>query len=306
MKRLIRDEGQVTVLTAIFLVALLGLTGIVLDVGSWFRQQRVVQATVDAAALAGAASLPTDPGQATSDATTFANKNGGVAGASITIGTKWTSNDMITVDQAKPADGFFSKVFGISTVTVRAHASAVAEVPTAVWGAAPIVVDIHHQELSGPGCPCFGVPTTIPLGKKGVPGAFGMIDFDGSNGTTGASTLASWVANGYQRWLTTGDYYDSDPGAKFSNNSIQAALASRYGSDILFPVYDSLSGTGANAPYHIIAWAAFHVTLTQASGNTGTISGWFDRVIWQGEIPPSGPPNPPIPDLGVYTTALID
>lgn len=306
MKRLIRDEGQVTVLTAIFLVALLGLAGIVLDVGSWFRQQRVTQATVDASALAGAQSLPDDPGHAVSDATNFAGKNGGVAGATITIGTKWASNDMITVTQSKPADGFFSSLFGISTVTVSAHASAVTAVPAAVWGAAPIVVDINHPELSGPGCPCFDVPTTIPLGKKGVPGAFGMIDLNGDNGTTGASTLAAWVTAGYQDWLTTGDFYDSDPGAKFSNNSIQDALVSRYGTDLLFPVYDSLSGTGSNAPYHVIAWASFHVTLTQASGNDGTISGWFDRVIWQGEIPPSGTTNPPVPDLGVYSVALTD
>ena len=49
-----RQDGQVTVLTAVFMLALLGITGVVLDVGAWFRQQRVEQTTVDAAALAGA------------------------------------------------------------------------------------------------------------------------------------------------------------------------------------------------------------------------------------------------------------
>lgn len=305
MKRLIRDEGQVTVLTAIFLVALLGLTGIVLDVGSWFRQQRVSQATVDAAALAGAQSLPASPGQATSDATTFANKNGGVAGASITVTTKYIPNDTITVSQAGPADGFFSQVFGISTVTVRAHASAISEVPTAVFGVAPIVVSIDHQMLSGPGCPCFNVPTTIPLGKDGAPGAFGMIDLDNATGNTGTSTLADWITNGYDHYLPLGDY-NSDPGAKFNSSQVQDALDGRYGTDLLFPVYDSLDGNGHNAQYHIIAWASFHLTLSQSSGNSGTLSGWFDQVIWQGVVPQNGPSNPPIPDLGVHSVALID
>ena len=92
--------------------------------------------------------------------------------------------------------------------------------------------------------------------------------------------------------------------AKFSASQIQAALQVKYGSDLLFPVYDSLDGTGANAPYHIIGWAAFHVTLAQSSGNNGTISGWFDHVIWQGIVPTNGPAN--TPDLGVHSVALVD
>lgn len=302
--RLGREEGQVTVLTAVFIVMLVGMAGFVLDVGSWFRQQRVSQATVDAAVLAGAQSLPASPDAATSTATSFADKNGGSAGTTITIGTKYAPNDMITVTQAGSGTGLFARVLGTSTVTIRTKAAAISEVPTQAYGVAPIAVDINHDMLSGPGCPCFGVPTTLPLGKKGVPGAFGMIDLNTSNGTTGTSTLADWIVNGYPDYLQPGDY-NSDPGAKFSSSDIQNALQARYGTDLLFPVYDSLTGNGSNASYHVVAWAAFHVTLSQASGNDGTISGWFDRVIWKGLIPPSGP-NPAMPDLGVHSIALVD
>jgi hypothetical protein len=147
------------------------------------------------------------------------------------------------------------------------------------------------------------VPTTLPLDKKGVPGAFGMIDLASDNGNTGTSTLAQWIAKGYDQYLPLGDY-DSDPGAKFDSSQIQDALQSKYGQDLLFPVYDSLDGTGSNASYHVIGWAAFHVTLTQATGNSGTISGWFDSVIWQGIVPASGPAV--MPDLGVHSVALVD
>ncbi|HEY8647336.1 MAG TPA: Tad domain-containing protein [Gaiellaceae bacterium] len=304
MTNLRRQEGQVTVLVAVFMVVLIGMAGFVIDVGSWFRQQRASQSTVDSAALAGAQSLPDDTAGATAMATTYAGYNGGVAGAAITFTSRYSPNDTITVQQARPATGFFSSLFGISTVTVRAHASAISELPTAVMGAAPIAVDIHHAMLSGAGCPCFGVPTTIPLDKKGVPGAFGMIDLDTHNGNTGTSTLADWITNGYNQYLPVGDY-DSDPGAKFDSSQIQDALQGKYGSDLLFPVYDSLDGQGSNANYHVIGWAAFHMTLSQASGNSGTISGWFDNVTWTGIVPPAGPPLD-MPDLGVHSVALVD
>lgn len=300
-----RQDGQVAVITAIFLVALLGCAGLVLDVGSWFRQQRVTQSTVDAAALAGAQALPDNPSSAPGLATTFANKNGGVAGATATISSTWVPNDTIKVTQSKPAAGFFSKLFGFNTVTVHAHATAVSEIPTEAMGVAPIAVWIGQQELSGPGCPCFGVPTQLPLGKKGAPGAFGLIDLDtAKQGTDGASVIAQWIAKGYDQYLPLGGYY-SRPGAAFGDNPIQGALDGRYGTDLLFPVYDTLTGQGANASYHIIAWAAFHLTNSVASGNDGTLSGWFDSVIWDGIVSQNGPPAN-VPDLGVHSVALID
>jgi hypothetical protein len=196
-------------------------------------------------------------------------------------------------------------------VTTHAKATAIAEIPTEVTGAAPIVVDIKHKMLSGPGCPCFNVPTTIPLGKKDadgkfVPGAFGLVDFDqSSGGGAGSSELGDWITNGYDQYLPLGDY-DSDTGAKFDSSEVQGALDDKYGSDLLFPVFDTLEGTGSNAAYHIIGWASFHLTLAQAGGNDGTLSGYFDRVIWDGIVPPDASGDSSIPDLGVYSVALVN
>jgi hypothetical protein len=306
MTMLRRQEGQVTVLTAVFMIALFGITGVVLDVGSWFHQQRVEQATVDAAALAGAQALPTSSADARTLATSYAKDNDGVDGLSITISSKFTPNDMITVSQARSAEGVFSKLFGVSTVTIHTHASAVAEIPPAVNGAAPIAVDIHHPQLSGPGCPCFNVQTTIKLDKNGAPGAFDLIDLEDHQGNSGTPDLVNWIAHGFQGYLPLGDY-DSDPGTKYKASDIQSALQSRYGTDLLFPVYKSLSGTGSHASYDIVAWVSFHLTQAQYTGpHQGTLSGYFDRVIWDGIVSANGRPGPPIPDLGVYSVALID
>jgi hypothetical protein len=294
-------------MAAVLMVFLVAMVAFVLDVGSWFRQQRISQSTVDAAALAGAQVLPNDPGGATTMASTFANKNGGVLGATITIGSKWNTNDMITVKQTKSATGFFSKVLGINTVSVHAKASAVAAIPTQTLGIAPITVNILHPQLSGAGCPCFNVPTTLPLGKTGAPGAFALLDLDNNDtsGTVGASTLASWISKGYDSYLPLGVYF-SDPGAKWNNSIIQNALIGRYNSDLLFPVYDTLVGSGSNAEYHVIAWVGFHLQNVDASGTSGSLTGYFTRIIWQGIVSQSGPSNPAIPDLGVRTVALID
>lgn len=307
MKTLRREEGQVTVLTAIFIVGLMGMAGFVLDVGSWFRQQRVVQTTVDSAALAGAQALPGDTGTARDYATTFASKNGGVAGATITFTSRYRPDDSINVTQDVPTNGFFSRLFGVTTVTVHAHASAISEVPAQARYVAPIVVNIKHPDLSGPGCPCFNVPTTLNLGKTGAPGAFTLINLDVTqqNGTIGASTLASWITQGYNKYLPLGVYL-SDPGAKWNNNSIQSAMQGRYGTDLLFPVYDTLVDQGSNAEYHILGWASFHLTLAQASGSNGTLNGYFTQVIWQGLLDQSDPSSSGIPDLGVHSVALVD
>jgi Flp pilus assembly protein TadG len=309
MNRLRSADGQVTVMAAVLMVFLVAMVAFVLDIGSWFRQQRSAQSTVDAAALAGAQALPSDPAGARTIAADFAKKNGGVTGLTITVSSKWTPNDQITVTQAKPAAGFFSKVIGISSVTVHAHATAISEQPSQPLAVAPIAVNISHQDLSGLGCPCFGAgsPTTIPLGKTGAPGSFTLLNLDLSsqNGTVGASTLASWLTNGFNEYLPLGDYY-SDPGAKFNDSKIQSALAARNNSELLFPVYDTLTGTGSNADYHVIAWVGFHLTGSNPiSGNSGTISGWFTRVIWAGIVSSTGPPTNS-PDLGVRAVALIN
>ena len=309
MTRVRNESGQVMVLTALFMVVMVAMTAFVVDVGSWFRAQRATQSTVDAAALAGAQALPSDPTTASALAVDYGAKNGGgVAGANITFASKYSANDTIRISTTKSAPGFFSKVFGLGSVTVGAHASAVAGVPSEAEYVAPIVVNIKHPDLSGPGCPCFGPAnqTSLPLGKTGAPGAFDLLNLNQgqTTGTVGASTLADWIQNGYSKYLPLGGYF-SDPGAKFNGNPFQSALNARIGTDLLFPVYDTLTGQGSNATYHVIAWVGFHLLPgTSISGNSGTLIGYFTKVIWQGILPASAPDN--TPDLGVRSVALVD
>ena len=45
------ERGQAFVITALSLVVLVGMSALVLDVGSWFREKRQLQLAADAAAL---------------------------------------------------------------------------------------------------------------------------------------------------------------------------------------------------------------------------------------------------------------
>jgi Flp pilus assembly protein TadG len=294
------ERGQVALLSVVWMVVLLGLAGLVIDVGSWFLSQRQLQAQADASALAGAQSLPQDTSAAGGLAQQYATKNGFTLPTSgITITGTNAPNDSITVDVDKGAPTFFSKLFGIQTVPVTATATARSDLMGAAKWVAPITVNITHPMLSGQGCPCFGQDTTLPLSRLSAPGAFGLLDLDNGKGN-GASTLGSWIQNGYDGYLPLGDY-SSNTGAKFNSADVQSALTARVGTVLMFPVYDTLTGNGTNAVYHIIAWVGFRLSGFDVQGNSGTLSGSFTEITWEGIPASSGNPEP---NLGARVVTL--
>ena len=298
------DRGQATVLTLVFLVVLLGMAALVLDIGSWYRADRATQSTADAAALAGAQALPSSTTNANTLSLQYVTKNGG-GSPSVTFSTKYLTNDTVKVNVTKPAQGIFTKLFGVRTVTVGSHASARASLMDQAKYVAPIGVNILNPKLKGTTtCPCFGSTnlTVLPLGKTGAPGAFDLLNIDSSHGGTGPSILASWILKGYNGYLSLGDYF-SDAGAKWNSSEVQNALNARDNTELLFPVYDTIKGTGSNAQYHVIAWVGFHMTAHEEHGSTGSITGWFTEVVWTGIASTSATGQP---NLGARVVNLVD
>jgi secretion/DNA translocation related TadE-like protein len=294
------DRGQATVLTVIFLVALLGAVALVLDVGSWFREQRDTQSTADAAALAAAQALPDSTGEANALANEYLAKNGGgTANVKFTSGP--VANDTVTVEVAREAPGVFSKLFGIESVTVDARATARSGGMDAARWVAPIVVNLKHPKLQCGGSqtkptPCFGDATEIELehlhkpGSGNAAGAFGLINLDvDDNGSVGGSTLGDWIQNGFDGYMDLGSY-TSVPSAKFNDSHVKGALAARIAGDneLLFPIYKTISGSGSNAVYDVVGWVGFTVTKFVASGSTGKVYGSFTKVLWEGIQSDSG------------------
>ena len=286
------ERGQAAVLTCIALTALLGLATLVLDVGSWFRAQRDAQAAADAAALAAAQALPDSPGTASALASTYTTKNGGGT-ATVTFGSAVAANDSVTVHVARKAPGFFAKLFGIDSVEVGGRATARAGgLDEAKW-VAPIVVNIKHPKLNcgqaaGKPVPCFGDATELELlnlhdpGSRDAAGSFGLINLDrSSGGNVGASTLASWMSRGFDQYMALGQY-NAAPSSNFNNSAFRNALDLRTGTEVLFPIYRTITGPGSNAEYDIVGWVGFRVTDFDASGSKGKVRGSFIKVIWEG------------------------
>jgi hypothetical protein len=301
MKRISNDRGQAAVITVMFLATLLGAVAMVLDVGSWFREQRDTQSDADAAALAAAQALPTDLGRANALAVEYLNKN--LAGAStlISFSTANVPNDTVTVKVDRDAPGNFSRLFGINSVNVHGTAKARAGgLQSAKW-VAPIAVNIEHPDLNcsvanGKPVPCFGKPTQIDLdhlhqpGAGTAAGAFSLINLVADDtGNIGAGTLGDWILTGYDHYMELGNY-NSAPSALWNDSHVKGAMADRLSGDpvLLFPIYDRITGSGQGAEYHVVGWVAFHVTEYTANGNEGTVKGSFKKVIWEGIQSQSG------------------
>jgi hypothetical protein len=296
------ERGQATVLTLVFLVVLLGMAALVLDIGSWYRADRAAQATADAAALAGAQALPENPNNAKTLAQQYATKNGGIGSGNVALSAKIVSNDTITVKVQRPAPGFFSKLFGVNSVTVGATAVARSEGVSSVKYVAPITVHYKHPLLNctgpstHPNCnPTFGAQTTLNLedlhqkGGGNGSGAFGLINlnYGDPTGNVGADTLADWLLHGYDDYLPLGTYF-SAPSANFNNSQFQEAMTQVLGKEVLFPVYRLLTGPGSNAKYDIIGWVGFVITGFDPSGSNGTVTGSFSSYTATGVQVTSG------------------
>ena len=300
-----RQCGQATVITVIFMTVLLAMAAAVLDVGSWYRADRALQQTVDAAALAAAQALPENPAQAELLALDYANKNGGeVDITEISFSSTAFGTDTVTVDAKAPAPGFFSRIFGIESVTVAAKATARAGGVNAAQYVAPIVVHedtvltkgLCKPTVGGPTCESFELSydhlkTNNGKGKDGGPdgsGSFGFINLTGEGGV-GSSELGDWILNGLNEYMPLGNY-NTSTGNPFSSNNIKGALEKRLTSNptLLFPIYKTLTGTGDNAEYVIVGWVAFHITGMNLAGNNERIRGWFEQVIWDGILTESG------------------
>ena len=299
MNRCRNERGQATVLTVIFVIALLGAMGLVLDVGAWFREQRAAQSAADAAALAGAQALPESTGTSSAYASDYLARNGGGAGE-FTFSRGRVDNDTVTVKVTRPAESVFAKLFGIESVEVHASASARAGSIDRARFAAPIAVDRAHPLLNCVPIPCFNEETTLDLQKTG-PGAFRLLNLDRSHGGSGGQVTAGWILTGFDGYMSLG-WYGSDPGAAFNDQKVMEALDIRVGDELLFPVYDRVQEQGANFEYRVVGWVGFVVTGFKAQGNKGTIDGHFVRVIWEGIQSESGGEE----DFGVRAVELVE
>lgn len=149
--------------------------------------------------------------------------------------------------------------------------------------------------------PCFEQQTALDLDKIG-PGAFRIINIDGSHGGTGPSILADWIVRGYEGYMPLGWYY-SDPGAKFNSSHVTNSLDARLGSEMLFPIYRDTRGSGAGFEYEVVGWAGYVITSYEVQGSKNNkLNGYFKRVVWEG----IGSQSSGAPSFGAQAVSLVE
>lgn len=132
----VREEcGQAIVLITLSLTVLLGMAALAIDIGYGYYAQRSLQASADAAALAGALELP-NGGNAEATARAYSGSAGGknarinVRGVSTAVTTKCLPYrpcnpvNAIAVEQTMEHSTAFAKVLGIDSFRVKAKATA--------------------------------------------------------------------------------------------------------------------------------------------------------------------------------------
>jgi hypothetical protein len=129
-------KGQVIVLVVVALVALLGMCALVIDLGYLYWNQRSLQASADAAALAGAMQLP-DAASSVSVAKQFGtgagakNSDSRLKSVTETITTKCLVSvpgcdpvNAVVVNEDATVSTFFMQVFGLNLANVHVRATA--------------------------------------------------------------------------------------------------------------------------------------------------------------------------------------
>jgi putative Flp pilus-assembly TadE/G-like protein/VWA domain-containing protein len=130
------ERGQVLVLLVVALLGLLGMCAMVIDLGYLYWNQRDLQASADAAALAGAMELP-DSGNAVLVAKQYGTGASGknhdtrVASVTETVQTKCLTSipgctpvNAVQVDEDADVNTFFMRVFGVQFAHIHVRATA--------------------------------------------------------------------------------------------------------------------------------------------------------------------------------------
>lgn len=200
MKQLWRNQqGSAVFLVSIALLALLAITGLVIDGGTLYVTKTHLQKTANAAALSGAQELTnseTDVRAVVDHVVAAHGEQGSLAGADIQADTK------VTVRLRKEVQLYFVGLFWKDRAPVEASASAEIQTMSAAMGAAPLGID---ESISLE----FNREYKLKVDETEVSsGNFGVLALGGP----GAATYEDNLRNGYSSELNVGDIIDTQTG----------------------------------------------------------------------------------------------
>ncbi|TCC18291.1 pilus assembly protein TadG-related protein [Kribbella speibonae] len=330
------DRGAFGVLVGMLLATgvLLGMAALTVDVGMLYQERAELQNGADAGSLAVAKTCVTGPSCVPGTAATYANQNSkdGVSAVTSVCGRDTVNGSLSSCPApsgqgacpAAPAAGknyvdvhTATETTGGSWLLPPVFARALAgndgypgqtvhACARAMWGPAvrstkslalTLSVCAWTQATGGGTPPTFGVnvrifvrdaPSAPTCAGLSAPGEFGWLNDIG--GCTAAIDLTQ-----------TGYVAGTDPGKNLSKEC-QDALTSYVanGTTIFLPIFDTTTGTGSGATYHLVGLAAFVLT---GYANMNPLKDAIPAPFTKADCPNGG--TTPSCIFGRFTQALV-
>lgn len=270
------EQGLALVLVTLAMVGLLGMTALVVDVGSMTLHKNRLANACDAAALAGARELPSAEA-ATQVAKAYAGHNS-VSEDEILVEVI-NDGKQIIVSSNREVEFTFARVLGFNSTTVNANAIATFGAISSATGVIPL--SVPEQTL------VFGQEYQLKVGAPGLlAGNFGALSLEGS----GADKYRTLIKEGYSGLVSVGDLVTTEPGNMSGptrdgindrvNKCTHNCTPSNYNPScarfVIVPVYDPETMDEGRNEVLIVGFAAFLLSQEAVkSGNECTVYGYF-------------------------------
>lgn len=298
-----RQDGQMLVVFALSMLAIIGMVGLAIDGGGTFAQRRTQQTAADLSALAGANDylLNNNSTQAIDRARTVSASNqftdgSGPTSVGVTITT--TNGVAVVVTVASSHRNSFLGALGMSTWAVSTTATALAGFPDTANGASPFIFPIGA--FGNDGTPTYQTATDFGETNGDVPTS--NLDFAWTNYGTGNlnTTEVDQIIQGsleIDKTLAYGEYIGQH------NNGNHTALfqdVDTYLSGLDLPV--AIVDTNGN----FMGWATFHVN-SATGGSSKHVNGYFLSAFTSARLTVSSCSNNACPRyLGSYVLKLTN
>lgn len=301
----------------LFMVSLIGVSGLVVDIGGWYLQKQKVQSAADAGALAGASQLPAGWSYAQTAGQSEYGKNGnGGDGLTVSNTTNLAPNDSVTVTASRVTPGYFTRIFGYSGITVRAGARATIEsvigykstgnvMPWGIMRGSYTVGSSYSMKIANDGSSQSGA-LDVPY-ETGCAGSDGSNDYRQLiNGTTMACPLnvgdilglqSGSIPGPTQQGITDriGVFKPADQIVTIGPNGTATVIDPKSPQLVLIPIIENKDGTtnwtGGSMKVRVVGFAWFVITGVTGNGQRVTVTGEFVGIA-------TSDPNA---TLGAYT-----
>jgi hypothetical protein len=297
-RKLKEQSGNVIVLVALMMFAIMGMMAVVIDIGSVYIEKANLTKALDAAILAGGQELPNRPILARTIMEEYLIENGvALDQVEITIAADGMEAEIV-------GDGIvdlrFAKILGFNTADIDARTRVVlGYASTAKGGLRPFaVVKFDYQ---------YGDEIILKNGAgDGYNGNYGAVALGGS----GADLLLYNALYGYDGVVKIGEYIPTEPGnmatiitpLKYYVASFTDTFETmERGSDRIWtvPLIETLEVSGRDEVL-VVGFAQFFIERVDKRAGKAELVGRFVQYVTNGDI------DMTIEDTGTYGLKLVN